>query len=530
MNTNVDLSQLAIERSGGTTEPSPTQPRRHLLTRYVLPGAVLCGALSLIAWASWDLLLPPRAVTVLPVLTTRSARQQQGTPLIKTAGWIEPRPTPVRVAALAAGVVEKLLVVEDQAVTAGEPIAELVKADAQLAQEQAEADLSLREAELEAARATLSAAETKYEQPVHLEAALAEADAELSEVEVRLASLPFEQRRAEADLAYAQSNYEGKSSAGEALTRRIVDEANRQLQSAHALVEELQRRGETLAKQKEALARRRDALSRTLELRTDEQQARDEAKAAVAAAQARVQRARIALAEAKLQLDRMTVRSTVDGRVLHLVARPGSRLVMGRSSEEGHDGSTVVTLYQPEKLQVRADVRFEDLPRIQLGQPVTIGCPVVPRPFEGTVLFLSSEADIQKNTLEVKVAITDPPEMFRPEMLVEVTFLAVGAEDKNANSSDPLRLLIPSQLIQNQNGASFAWVADQSKGIAVRQPIELGNSTNDGLVEVTTGLDPASRLISSGHETLRAGQRIRIIGEAEGNTTYQPETQANPTN
>lgn len=520
MNTNVDLSQLAIDRHGGANSPSSAHPRRHLLSRYLLPGAVLCGALSLVGWASRDLLFPPRPVTVIPVLTTQSALQQQGTPLFKAAGWIEPRPTPVRVGALAEGVVEKLLVVEDQAVAVGEPIAELVKADAQLVCERAEADLKLREAELEATRATLAATETRYEQPVHLEAALAEADAELSAVEIQLANLPFEQRRAEADLAYAQSNYEGKVSAGEALTRRIVDDANRQLQSVEALVEELHSRSETLASQKAALARRCDALRKTLELRTDEQQARDEAKAAVAAAQARVQQARIVLAEAKLQLDRMTVRSTVDGRVLHLVARPGSRLVTGRSSEEGHDGSTVVTLYQPQKLQVRADVRFEDLKRIQLEQPVTIGSPAVPQPFEGKVLFLSSEADIQKNTLEVKVAITDPPAMLKPEMLVDVTFLALRSADKNTRPTDPLRLLIPGQLIQDKNGTPFVWIADQSNEIAVRQPIELGSATNDGLVEVTAGLDPASRLISSGHETLRTGQRIRIVGEAESNSPY----------
>ena len=47
----------------------------------------------------------------------------------------------------------------------------------------------------------------------------------------------------------------------------------------------------------------------------------------------------------------------------------------------------------------------------------------------GTVLFISSEADIQKNTLQVKVAIPDPPDVFKPEMLVDVTFLAPERSD-----------------------------------------------------------------------------------------------------
>ena len=73
-------------------------------------------------------------------LASQSAVQQEGTPLFQAAGWIEPRPTPVRVAALAPGVVERLLVVEDQPVKAGEPVAELIKEDAQLAYDRAPAN------------------------------------------------------------------------------------------------------------------------------------------------------------------------------------------------------------------------------------------------------------------------------------------------------------------------------------------------------------------------------------------------------
>ncbi len=530
MKTDVDLSELAIDRGGASVGGVLHKPRRHLLSRYVLPGAVILGAAGLVGWAGQDLLFPPRSVTVVPVLTTQSVVQVEGTPLFKAPGWVEPRPSPVRVAALAPGVVETLLVVEDQPVKAGEPIAELVKADAQLAGEQAEADLSLREAELEAAKATLVAAETRYEQPVHLEAALAESEAALSAVETQRTSLPFEQRRAEADLAYAHGNFEGKTSAGEAVTQRVVDEARRQLQSAQAMVEELRGRGTSLEKQKDALARRRDALKKTLELRPDELQARDEARAAVAVAQARIRQAQVALAEASLQLDRMTVRSTIDGRVLREVARPGSRLMTGRGTDGAHDGSTVVTLYQPEMLQVRVDVRFEDLPRIQLGQSVTIGSPAVSSSMEGEVLFLSSEADIQKNTLEVKVAITTPPAVLKPEMLVDVTFLAASSERGIAKPSDRLRLLIPERLVQSTDGKSFVWIAHQSTGVAVRTEIELGPAANDGLVEVTNGLTAASRLVASGHEKLRDGQRIRVTGEAETSSSRQPEARARTVN
>ena len=147
MSTDVDLRELAIDR-GGTGQPS-IKTRRLVLTRYVLPLILILGFLSLVAWASRDLMFPPKEVTVVPVFSTTAEVRQEGTPLFNAAGWIEPRPTPIRVAALAPGVVEKLLVVEDQVVRSGESVAELVKDDAKLTHDAALADLKLRQAELD---------------------------------------------------------------------------------------------------------------------------------------------------------------------------------------------------------------------------------------------------------------------------------------------------------------------------------------------------------------------------------------------
>ncbi|MFK8113649.1 MAG: biotin/lipoyl-binding protein, partial [Rubripirellula sp.] len=166
MSSDVDLRDLAIDRSG-TGQPAK-KARQRVLTRFVLPLVLVLGFLCLVAWASRDLVFPPQPVTVVPVLCTTADVRQEGSPLFKAAGWIEPRPTPIRVAALAPGVVEELLVVEDQSVKAGQPIARLVEDDARLVHERMLADLSLRQAELAEANATLTAAETRFRQPVHL--------------------------------------------------------------------------------------------------------------------------------------------------------------------------------------------------------------------------------------------------------------------------------------------------------------------------------------------------------------------------
>ncbi|MGI9430410.1 MAG: efflux RND transporter periplasmic adaptor subunit [Bythopirellula sp.] len=511
MSSNVDLRELAIDR-GGTDLPR-VRTRRHVLSRYVTPFVLLFGFLSLVVWASWEVVFPPRAVTVIPVISTTAEVRQAGTPLFKAAGWVEPRPTPVRVAALAPGVVEQLLVVEDQPVKKNEAIAELVKDDAKLAHERALADLKLREAELAEEKAALAAAETRFKQPVHLEATLGAGEASLAKIETELQNLPYVTRRADADYEATRRVYESKLAAKGVVAGVDIDVAKSKMESAKALVEELRDRAETLQKQEKALIQRRDALKTQLELLADEIKAKDEAYARLLAAQARVALAKVVVAEAKLRLDRMTVRAPIDGRVFRLVAHPGARIGSGLTQMSGFDGSTVVTMYDPWQLQIRVDVRFEDIPEVSLKQPVEIDNPALSSPILGDVLFISSEADIQKNTLQVKVAISDPPPVFKPEMLVDVTFLAPEQSERTSPPSKELRLYVPQQFLHQNEDSSFVWLADQSEGVARTVQVETGVIGNNGLVEITSGLTIGSRIISSGSDELKDGERIIVTNE-----------------
>lgn len=511
MATDVDLRELAIDRE--EPEPSAVARTRHVFSRYVLPACLFLAFLLMLGWALRDVVLPATPVTVVPVHVSRAEIQQAGTPLFKAAGWIEPRPTPIAVAALAPGVVDQLLVVEDQAVKKDEPVAILVSEDAQLAHDAAEADRKLREAELEQAQATLAAARTRVEKPVHLEAQLAESEAKLAAAQTRLADLPYQRQSAEARQRFAKMDYEGKTRAGDAVSGRALDQAKSELDAAQALVDQLARQETSLQAEVAALVARRDALKKQLELKTDEQQLLDEAKAKVDAAAARLKQAEVAVAETQLQLDRMTVRAPVDGRVYRLWSNPGARLMPGQGHDDGHDGSTVVSMYDPGNLQARVDVRFDDLPQVRAGQPVIIESPAVAQPLEGKVLFLSSLVDIQKNTLEVKVSIKSPPDVFKPEMLVDVTFLAPEQPNQEKASREQERVFVPKQFVRQGEDGTFVWVADQTAKVARRVPITTGRRGTSELIEVTDGLNVSSRLIAWPQEGLTDGQRIRVTAE-----------------
>jgi HlyD family secretion protein len=516
MKTTVDLRQLAVDRDGAAPAPAALPARRHLLTRFVLPALLLAGFGLLFAHAARDGLYSPRRVTVMPVVWSQSEMDQPvGTPLFRAAGWVEPRPTPTVVTALAEGVVDKLFVVEGQEVKEGAVVARLVTADARIALAAAEADVRLHEGELAAAKAALAAAKARLNRPVHLKAELADAAAALAKAETDLGNLPSLLRAAQARQRFAKQSVENMERIVEAVPAKSLLKAWTDLEVAEAAVAELQGRQKRFPVEVAALKDKRDALSEKLTLKTDEVREAAQAEAAVQTAEARLSQARSRRDAARLRLERMEVRAPISGRVLALVASPGTRL-MGQDPRTLHDASSVVTLYDPACLQARVDVRLDDVGKVTPGQKVQVETAALPgRSLAGHVLTATSRADIQKNTLSVKVAVAEPPPTLKPDMLCQVTFLAPPRPATPAKEgAEPCRLLVPKQLVESSSEGSRVWVADLPGGRARLRPVRTGLTAGD-LVEVVSGLDATARLIVGGKDGLKDGDRVTVVGEDE---------------
>ncbi|MEQ9406561.1 MAG: HlyD family efflux transporter periplasmic adaptor subunit [Fuerstiella sp.] len=508
--SQLDLSGLALDRSpSGAVQKRPR--RRRWVSRYVLPTGILLGFIALLGAAAGRQLLPKPAVTVVPVIVKRGEVQQAGTPLFQAAGWIEPRPTSVSVAALAPGVVEELLVVEGQQVARGEPIARLIAIDAELSVQQAKSTLQIREGELQRAHAEHRAAVTRLEKPVHLEAQLADAESLLARATTEVKKLPFLLRAANANLEFTLSNLEGKQAARGAIAGVIIAQAANDHAAAQAKLEELQQRGPNLKREINALQEKVNALQAQLDLLVEERRQVEEAKARIVSAMAIRDEAEVQLRQAELQLERTVVRSPMDGRVLRLVALPGTR-VMGLQHTAGQSSSTVAEIYDPKRLQVRADVRLEDVPMVTPGAPVEIETASSGKSIKGRVLRSTSSANIQKNTLEVKVELVDPPQTVSPEMLVTATFLAPELESKGDERTETERVFAPQQLVHSGDSGAAIWVVDADNR-AVRKTVQVGGTGSDGLVEITDGLNVTDKLIASGIEDLSSGDVVTIRGE-----------------
>lgn len=504
-----DLRELAMDRSAPQGQHAAPQ-RSRVLTRVVLPGLILTGFAGLIFAAAREQFLPRKSVTVVPVMVTNTSAKREGTALFQTAGWVEPRPSAVNVAALATGVVEEVLVVGGTDVTAGQPVARLVKTDAELALQRADVARKLQAAELESAEVELRAARLRKENPVHLRAALADAQAALSKTESEVARIPFQIETAAAQLAYAEENLRGKESAGDTIAGRLLQQARSERNAADANLREWQDQKRRLEAERVAQAGRVEVFQQQLDLLIDETRQVEAATAQLHAAQARLDQAILAVSHSQLMLDRTTITAPVTGRVLAVLARPGTR-VTDNTMGEAASSSTILTLYDPAQLQVRADVRLENVRDIQPGMQVRITSASLAQPLNGQVLQATSSANIQKNTLEVKVAIDDPPPELRPEMIVSATFLAPASE-AGPEDVETIRLLVPRRLVDAESGSPAVWTVD-AEGRARRCPITLGEGGDDSHAEVTAGLNPGDKLVDGGRESLVDGSRVTITGE-----------------
>lgn len=232
---------------------------------------------------------------------------------------------------------------------------------------------------------------------------------------------------------------------------------------------------------------------------------------------------------AELALQRTQIVAPVDGVVMSRLVEPGSRISMnGRADRETMSG-TVLRLYDPTQLQVRVDVPLADFAKLQVGTPAEVVTEALPDVvLKGVVTRIIHEANIQRNSVPVKVALQNPSEVLKPEMLARVRFYGLQSETLptssgaggDLDSGASLRLLIPGAALVEQKGEQArAWVVGHDHGtsgmIVTQQELKVASCNVPSYVEVLSGLRPGDRVVMEPPSNLTNGQRVRILGEKQ---------------
>jgi len=507
-----DLSRLARRSDGGSSSAVPP-PKRRWVTRVAVPVGLVGAAAFLLAYAARDVLLPARAVRVVPVVA-KSGVASVGAATVQAPGWVEADPYPVAVTALADGIVREVLALEGAAVEVGQVVARLVDDDARLGLERSEAEFAEREAAVGFAEAAATAAQRSWDHPTDLTRRVATARANLAERKAELERWPAELAAAEARSVELHADHERIAKLFERKSASEIENVRSKQQCAaqEAVVQAIKVRRDALAAQIAAMEAEVVAADESLRLRIPERRLLDESKAELRRAQAAAVRARVARDEAKLRLERMEVKAPVAGIVMNRLVEPGGKLMM---SSDRPESSYVVRLYDPKRLQVRVDVPLADAANATIGQPAEIVVHVAPdRVYRGRVTRIVNEADIQKNTLQVKVAIDDPTADVKPEMLARVRLLALSA---TTQPGETMVVFAPESALQRgADGATSAWVVSAAGTHVERRALRTGSARAEGWIEIADGLRVGDRLVANAPSDLSDGQRVRVSGEDAG--------------
>ncbi len=471
------------------------RPKARWATRLLIPAAVLLATGGLLAYSARDAIQPQLAVHVAAAIPKESVQAADPNPapnsahaseevpqdaplgpaIVQAPGWIEPAPFAVSVPALAEGVVRDVLVLEGERIEAGQTVAHLIDEDARLTLRAAEATVAERDTDVARARASLATAE--------------------SQVEVE------------------------RTAANE-----LRDEVNskRDLVAAGGLSEGTFRRMEIRLSGLEAKVATAEKVV-------------SEARAALAQAEAAHAAAHVFRDEAALRLARTEVRSPVAGVVLARLVEPGSRISMGSKSGEGtaSGGMTgaVLRVYDPAKLQVRVDVPLADAAKVGVGTRATVTTEALAdQAFSGVVSRVVHEANIQRNTVQFKVALDAPSPVLKPEMLTRVKFHASASASQRRSAANggsvsgglhdtgTMTLLVRTAAVTvASDGKGQVWVVDTSGGgpVARRRDIAIVPSTDDGFTAVTSGLRLTDRIILDppAAPAIQDGTRLKVLGE-----------------
>lgn len=268
----------------------------------------------------------------------------------------------------------------------------------------------------------------------------------------------------------------------------------------------LEKAAATKAEAEAGLARRESAVERNPGLIPGEEIETWRTRVRTAAAEATSAQAALDRAEmnARDALVRAAFRGTIQTRTVQtgMYVQPGTLLT---------------TLVRREPLLLRFRVPEQEAARLHAGMPARFTvADTEGRPFTARLTSVAESADEVSRMVAVTAEVDDPDRArLRPGTFAEVV-VPVGATVESP--------VVPQTAVRPSERGFLAYVVED--GVVAERVLTLGLRTEDGLVEVRSGLAPGESLVVRGAEALREGARVRVVtGSPEGEgPPVPPET------
>lgn len=301
--------------------------------------------------------------------------------------------------------------------------------------------------------------------------------------------------QAQAALAEAQARVNQLQRVGQPLAQTSVEQAQANLRNAEQELE----RARQLVSQGFFPQQRLDEAERAwqnaqsqLAAAVTQLQANQTGGAEFTLAQTRVVQAQAALDAAQARLERLSLRSPVQGWVLERAIEPGSLAQPGR---------TLLSLAAQGVTRLEVPVDERRLQALALGQAAWARTDAFPeRTFEARLSYIGPVIDPQRGTVEVRLDVPDPPDFLRPDMTVTVEILVESRERA---------VRLPTELVRDLEGRE-PWVLRLQGDTVLRVPVQIGLRAI-GVVEAVDGVSAGDALVPRSNTAVVPGMRVRAI-------------------
>lgn len=187
----------------------------------------------------------------------------------------------------------------------------------------------------------------------------------------------------------------------------------------------------------------------------------------------------------------------------HVLVAPFDGITGTRNVSVGAFVSAGTTLTNLEKIDfLKVDFKVPELylDAVKVGQKIEVTVDAVPEiTFDATIYAINPLLDVNGRALEVRARLENKDARLRPGLFARI--LIKGLRQRQA-------LLVPEAAVQSRGGDSFIFVVDNAKAFEKR--VKLGERAN-AEVEIISGIDAKSRVVTAGQQKLRNGTAIEII-------------------
>lgn len=209
----------------------------------------------------------------------------------------------------------------------------------------------------------------------------------------------------------------------------------------------------------------------------------DRAEASLKAARADLERARQALSEAQTSLSYAVIQAPISGRVADRYADPGDTAM---------PGTPLLRLYDPTSLRLEANVPESLGTALTVGQTLKASIDAPEKVLSVTVDEIVPVAEPGSRTFLVKASLPHEPDLY-PGMFGRL-MIPTGTET---------RLYVPAAAVLNVGQIEFVYVPGRHG--PVRRYVRTGEITNDGRVEILSGLRTGEPVIRPNPGNNKAG-------------------------